>query len=316
MALGVEHLQPVDLLADAGELDRRAGDLPHRQGRAAARIAIELGEDDAGERQRLLERLGRVDRVLALHGVHHEQGLDRVDRRVQFLDLAHHRLVDREAAGRVDQQHVEVLAARLVQRGAGDVHRLLVRRAREPLGPGLLRHRLQLLDGGRAVDVARHGQHLLPALLDQVLGQLGRGGRLARALQARHQDHRRRLGGEVDVGDALAHGGHQLVVHDAHQRLARVQRAHHLLPQRLLLDAGDEVAHHGQRHVGLQQRHADFAQHLLHVVLGDAGLAAHLLDEAGQFVGKGGGGHGWEAGEVGVAPRVPAGAAERPGARG
>src|SRR5437899_4140959 len=42
VALGIEHLEPVDLLADAGELDRRAGDLPHRECRAAARIAVEL----------------------------------------------------------------------------------------------------------------------------------------------------------------------------------------------------------------------------------------------------------------------------------
>ena len=41
VALGIEHLQAVDLLADAGELDRRAGDLAHRQRRAAARIAVQ-----------------------------------------------------------------------------------------------------------------------------------------------------------------------------------------------------------------------------------------------------------------------------------
>ena len=76
--LGIEHLEAVDLLADAGELDRRAGDLPHRQRRAAARVAVELGQDDAGQRQRLLERLGGVDRVLALHRVDHEQRLDRL----------------------------------------------------------------------------------------------------------------------------------------------------------------------------------------------------------------------------------------------
>ena len=43
----------------AGELDRRAGDVAHRQRRAAARIAVELGQDDAGQRQRVAERLAR-----------------------------------------------------------------------------------------------------------------------------------------------------------------------------------------------------------------------------------------------------------------
>ncbi len=123
----------------AGELDRRAGDLPHRQRGAAARVAVELGQHDAGQRQRLLEGLGGVDRVLALHGIDDEQRLDRVERGVQLADLAHQRLVDGQPAGGVDQQHVEVVAARVVERGQRDVERLLVGRAGEPLGAGLLR---------------------------------------------------------------------------------------------------------------------------------------------------------------------------------
>jgi hypothetical protein len=177
----------------------------------------------------------------------------------------------------------------IVQRGHGDVVGFLVGCAWEPLGAGLLGHGLELLDGRRAVHVARHGEHLLLALLDQVLGQFCRGGGLARALQAGHQDHGGRLGGEVDVAHALAHGGGQLLVDDAHQRLAGLERAQHLLAQRLFLHAGDEVAHHGQGHVGFEQGHAHLAQHVLHVGFGDAGLAAHLLDEAREFFGKGGG---------------------------
>ena len=174
---------------------------------------------------------------------------------------------------------------------------LLLWRGLEPLGAGLARHRLQLLDGGRAVDVGRDREHLLLALFDQVLGQLGGGGGLAGALQAGHQDHRRRLRGEVQFGHrleravlvGLAHRGGELAVHDAHQRLARRQRADHVLAQRLVLDAGDEVAHHRQRHVGLEQRHAHLAQHVLHVAFGNAGFAAHRLHEARQAVGQGGG---------------------------
>jgi hypothetical protein len=71
-----------------------------------------------------------------------------------------------------------------------------------------------------------------------------------------------------------------------------LERAQHFLAQRLFLDAGNEVAHHGQGHVGFQQGHAHLAQHVLHVGFGDAGLAAHLLDEAREFVGKGGGHRG------------------------
>jgi hypothetical protein len=62
---------------DAGELDRRAGDVTHRQRGAAARVAVELGQDDAGERQRSRNARAVLHGVLALHRVDHEQRLDR-----------------------------------------------------------------------------------------------------------------------------------------------------------------------------------------------------------------------------------------------
>ena len=46
-AVGVEGLELVERLADAGELDRLAGDRAHRERRAAARIAVHAGQDHA-----------------------------------------------------------------------------------------------------------------------------------------------------------------------------------------------------------------------------------------------------------------------------
>ena len=75
------------------------------------------------------------------------------------------------------------------------------------------------------------------------------------------------------------------------------ERADDLGAEGLILDAGDEVAHHRQRDVGLEQRHAHLAQHVLDVLLGDAGLAAHRLDEPAQAIGEGGS-HRWRAARV------------------
>ena len=62
---------------DAEEHDRLAGDLAHRERRAAARIAVGLGEDDAGQVERRAEGARGIDRVLAGHGVDDEQPLVR-----------------------------------------------------------------------------------------------------------------------------------------------------------------------------------------------------------------------------------------------
>ena len=66
--VGMEGLQRRGLLADPEELDRLAGDVADRQRRAAAGVAVGLGEDDAGQRQGVVERLGGVGGVLAGHG--------------------------------------------------------------------------------------------------------------------------------------------------------------------------------------------------------------------------------------------------------
>ena len=54
-AVGVEGLEGVGLFAGAEELDGLAGDVADGEGRAAAGVAVHLGEDDAGEAEALVE---------------------------------------------------------------------------------------------------------------------------------------------------------------------------------------------------------------------------------------------------------------------
>lgn len=125
-------------------------------------------------------------------------------------------------------------------------------------------------------------------------------------MQAGHQDDRGRLDVEVQFGGAAhrqtggtgragggtgdglfaADDGGQLALHDADQRLARRQAGEDVLAERLFFDAGDELAHDRQRHVGLEQRQADLAQHLGGVGLGQARLAAHGLDHPREPLGQ------------------------------
>ena len=58
-------------------------------------------------------------------------------------------------------------------------------------------------------------------------------------------------------------------------RLARLERAQHLLAQGLFLDAGNEITHDGQGHVRFQQSQTDFPQHLLSIGFGQTSLPAH-----------------------------------------
>ena len=120
-AVRMEDLERVGLLAGAEELDRDAGDRRDRESGAAAGVAVDLGQDQAGDRHGGDERLGDGHGLLAGHRVHHEERLDRMDGGVDRGDLGHQRLVDRQAAGRVEDDDVADLAAGRLDAVAHDV---------------------------------------------------------------------------------------------------------------------------------------------------------------------------------------------------
>ncbi len=102
----MEGLEGIGLFADAEELDGLAGDVTDGEGRAAAGVAVHLGEDDAGEAEALVKVCGGVDGVLAGHGVGDEENLAGVEELFEALHLAHQVFVDVEAAGGVDDEGV------------------------------------------------------------------------------------------------------------------------------------------------------------------------------------------------------------------
>ena len=100
----------VELLAGRRELDRLAGDRLDAERGAAARVAVELRQDHAVERDALVERLRDVHGLLAGHRVEDEQHVVRLRLVADALELLHQLLVDLEAAGRVDDHRVEPAA--------------------------------------------------------------------------------------------------------------------------------------------------------------------------------------------------------------
>ena len=68
----------------------------------------------------------------------------------------------------------------------------------------------------------------------------------------------------------------ELLVDDLDDLLGRVQRTGDLGALGALLDAGDEVAHDGQRDVGLEQREPDLAGGGVDVGVGEPTLATEV----------------------------------------
>ena len=190
--LRVEALELLELLAGRGVHDRLAGDRLDRQRGAAAGVAVELGQHHAVELDPLGEALGDVDRVLAGHRVDHQQdvvGLGPPCGSRPARPSAPSSTCRRPAVSTISTSRPADL--RLAQRPLGDVDRvalgaLLVdgRAARLPIVTSCS------TAAGRCVSQAASADLL--AVVAEVLGELRAGGRLARALQAGHQDHGRR----------------------------------------------------------------------------------------------------------------------------
>jgi hypothetical protein len=77
-AVGLEGFERVHLFAQADEADGLAGDRAHRQGRAAAPVAVHPGQHDAGDADLVVEFRGDVHRVLTGEAVDHQQRFARV----------------------------------------------------------------------------------------------------------------------------------------------------------------------------------------------------------------------------------------------
>ena len=158
----MEDLELIDLLADGGELDRLAGDRLDGERGAAARVAVELRQDDAVERDPLLERLGDVDRLLTRHRIEDEEDVERLDGVADARELVHQRLVDVEPAGRVDDDDVEAVRLRALEPVHGGLDRDPASRCGRR-GSDLLAELLELVDRGGPLQVGRDEPRLFPS---------------------------------------------------------------------------------------------------------------------------------------------------------
>ena len=195
-----------------------ACDGAHGERCAAACVAVQLGENHARDAELVIERLGHIHGFLAGHGIHGEQNLMRGDFFLDLAELIHERLVDLQAAGRINDDKVVAVILGVAHRLAADLHRFFLGAALKHRHTHARTQHLQLLDGGRAVHVGGHEQRPVALALEHE-GQLGTVRRLAGALQAAQHDDGRRRGGRSEAGFPAAHEGGELLIDNLHHHL-------------------------------------------------------------------------------------------------
>ena len=280
----MEVLERVHLLAGAEQLDRLAGDVTHRQRGTAAAVAVGTGQHDAGDADAVVEILGEVDRVLPCQGVGDEQDLVGVRGRLDLGHLGHQRFVDVGTAGGVQHHHVVALQARGLLGPLRDLDRCLANHDRQRVDADLAAEDGELLLSGRPLHVERGHQDALLLPVEEALGDLGSGRRLAGALEADHHDRDRRRGIERDRVDGLAQRLDQHIVDDLDDHLAGRDRLDDVGADGPAAHLVDEALDHVERHVGLEQRAPNLAQGDVHVLLGERAALGQSIEDAGEFV--------------------------------
>ena len=118
-AFGIEWLESVHLLACAREFDGAFGDFTHRECGAAAGVAVELSEDDAGDLEGVVEVSGNANGLLAGGGVGDEEDLAGLKEGLEVLDFLDEGLVDLLAAGSIKNLDIAVLGLSPLKGEAG-----------------------------------------------------------------------------------------------------------------------------------------------------------------------------------------------------
>ncbi len=200
------------------------------------------------------------------------------------LHLVHQRLIDVQPAGGIEHDDVEALQLRRLQRTPGDVDRLLPGHDRQRRDLDLGAQHRKLFLRRRAIDVERRHHHLLALALAQQPGEL-RGGRgLARTLEPDQHDDRGRRDGDVELGGVRPEHVDQRVMDDLDDLLPRRDRTEHVLADGDLGRLFDELTRDRQRHIGFEQRHADFAHRGTDIGFGQRAATAQAIEHPSQPV--------------------------------
>jgi hypothetical protein len=261
-----------------------AGDLLDGKGGATARIAVELGEDDAVELELFVEDFGGVDGVLTGHGVEDEVDLLRADGLGDFLQFVHQLFVDGQAPGGVENDYIAVCFLRGDDAIAADFHCVLVAALGVNGNTNLLADDFQLIDSRRALEVGGY-QHGSLGFVEQHLGHLAASGGLAGALQSGHKQHGWPRCHKGNFRIDRAHESDKFVVDDFDHDLCGFERIDNLSADRLFLHLVAELFRDFEVDVGFEQGSADLAHHLGDVGLGDLSASAQTAKYIRELVG-------------------------------
>ena len=231
-----------------------------------------------------MEFAGGAHGVLADHGVGDEQDFAGLELAFEEAEFVHQLFVDVQAAGSVHQDHVGGGKLGFADGALGDFERLV----RAGAGPAAHSYGFgdlcELFPGGGAVDVGGDNQGAV-AVAGQPFRELAGGGGFAGALKADDHPDGRRPRSEGGLG-MFAEQFQQLVADDLEDLLIGRELQQDFRAKRFGANVGQEFVGDVHVDVAIEEGFADANQGGVHVLVGELALAAQVLEDALEFLGK------------------------------
>ena len=283
-SLRMERLEILSLLARADKKNRLVRYRLERKRRTAPRVGIEFREDYASKPELLVKAFRDVDGILAGHRVRDENRLDRGNSLLHIDELSHHRLVNLEASGRIDNHRVVSVLLRERKSALRHLHGIFLAVLKVHGNVYLLAELAELLHGCRANEVAGDEKRAT-AVFDKAGGELMSRGRFSRTLKAEKKDDRLRIRLlQLQIDLRVAEHLHDSVVDYLDELLPRVNGAEDFLALRLLDCRVHEPAHDAKVYVSLKERHLYLLDGFLDIFLSYCGLSADSPHDVAESV--------------------------------
>ncbi len=244
----MKGFQSIKFFPDAAKFYGLSGYGAHGESSATAGVTVHFAENDSGEFQCLVESFGHLNRILAGHGISHQEYLAGVELRFELLQLTHQFGVNMKTTGSVHNEDVAALLSRITQSRDGNLHRVHFSGGREYRHPELFSESLELIDGRRAIHVGRH-QTGFTVEVFEMEGEFSCCSGLSRALKTDQHVHEWGTTGEFQGRSLTTHEFCQGLVNNLDHLLARGKALHNLFASGLLAKVGDKLFCHLIVHV-------------------------------------------------------------------
>ena len=282
----METLEVVQALTRRREENRRTRHAAHGQRGTATRVAIQLRQDNAREPDAITEGRRSRDRVLADHGIKDEHDLVGAHGVADGDRLVHHLLVNTEAAGRINDDHVNATLASELDAASRDLDGVtdtVAGLGRPHLHTGAFADNLQLLDSVGALEIGGDEEDGL-TLLAQPLAELARQRGLTGTLETReHEDRGTRLG-EGQLTRRATEDLDEFLVNDGDDLLAGVESLGAGRAVGLFTHLRGELTNDGERDIGVDKRATNVGNRVIDVRLGQDAAAAQAAEGLGQAI--------------------------------